>query len=354
MSDKTQMAPGLVSVVICAWNNWPDVEMTIESALHQSYQPLEVIVVDNSSTDATPEEIPRRFGDSVRYIRQPNRDTAGAYNAGFEVARGEFIQFLDGDDVLAPNKLEKQIQVFRANPALEIVYGDIGVFQTSAGAASWNVIPTRMEEDMLRVVLSSQVGICTDLGMLFHRRALEKVGPWDENLYVEDLDYLLRAAWAGCRFGHCPGGPLGFARIRPDAKTQNASAMDLGNEAVWNKALGYVTHEPYRSLLAAKLAHLRLHMALSSDPMTAQEALSKLALARATSPETIPALTYAAAWVVVILPGGRYLARLPWLRRMRRILTRLLPYRSRTTPVVKTERTARTLSEARCDRKKVR
>jgi glycosyltransferase involved in cell wall biosynthesis len=324
------MIPGLVSVVICAWNNWPDLEMTIESALHQSFQPVEVIVVDNSSTDATPAEVPSRFGRRVRYIRQLNKDTAGAYNAGFEVARGEFLQFLDGDDLLAPNKLEKQIEVFRADLGVEIVYGDIGIFQTSAGAPSWNILPTRPEEDMLKAVLCSAVGICTDVGMLFHRSALEKVGPWDEKLYVEDLDYLLRAAWAGCRFGHCQGGPMGFARVHPCSKTQNTAAMDQGNEAVLNKALDYVTREPYRSLLAANLAHLRFHMAVSSDRLPAQEALAKLALARRTSPQAISAMKYAAAWVIVAFPGGRHLTRLPRLQAIRRTLARLLRYRSQT------------------------
>src|ERR1035437_7554084 len=103
------MIPGLVSIVVCAYDNWPDLEMTIESALHQSFQPLEVIVVDNYSTDATPEEVPRRFRRGVRYIRQPNRECAGAYNVGFDAASGEFIQFVDGDDVLVPNKIEKQM-----------------------------------------------------------------------------------------------------------------------------------------------------------------------------------------------------------------------------------------------------
>src|SRR5258706_6658209 len=106
MTERSAVIPGLVSVVICTYNNWPDVEMTIESALHQSYQPIEVIVVDNSSTDATHEEVPRRFGHRVRYIRQPNKGWyASQNNLGFAVACGELIQFVDGDDVLAPNKI---------------------------------------------------------------------------------------------------------------------------------------------------------------------------------------------------------------------------------------------------------
>ena len=113
------MIVGSVSVVICAWNNWPDLEMTIASALHQSLPPLEVIVVDNSSTDETSMEVARRFGHRVRYLCQPNLGCAGAYNTGFAIASGEFIQFIAGDDILAPNKLEKQLEVFRAKPELE-------------------------------------------------------------------------------------------------------------------------------------------------------------------------------------------------------------------------------------------
>ena len=324
MGEMGQMIPGLVSVVICAWNNWPDLEMTIESALHQSYQPVEVIVVDNSSDDATPEEVPRRFGHRLRYIRQPNRDTAGAYNSGFEVARGEFVQFLDGDDVLAPNKIEKQVEVFRSDPALDIVYGDIRVFHTSAGMPTRGFPGTQQEIDILMASLSSNLGICTDLGMLFRRKALEKVGPWDESLFVEDLDYLLRAAWAECRFGYCPGGPMGFARVRPGSKTQTSKAMALGNEAVLSKALGYVTRDPYRRLVAAKLARARFEMAISGVDLTKREAIAKLALARATSNETISALKHAAAWVIVIVPGGRYLLHSRYFRPIRRLLARLI------------------------------
>src|ERR1017187_4001465 len=132
-----KMASPLVSIVICAYQNWPDLEMTIESALQQSYQPIEVIVVDNSSTDPTPREVPERFGGRVRYISQPNKQCAGACNTGFDLARGEFIQFVDGDDVLAPNKIAKQMEFFQANPELDIVYGDVRRFQTLPGAANW-------------------------------------------------------------------------------------------------------------------------------------------------------------------------------------------------------------------------
>lgn len=326
MTERSDMIPGLVSVVVCAYNNWPDLEMTIESALHQSYQPIEVIVVDNSSTDITAEEVAKRFGRSVRYIRQYNRGDSGAYNAGFDVACGEFIQFVDGDDVLAPNKIEKQLEVFRSNPELGIVYGDVRMFQTSDGPANWDDPPTREEDDMMRALLTDRIGICA-LGTLFRRSALEKVGHWDESLYVADLDYLLRAAWAGCRFGRCPVVPMGFAREHPGQMTKNNLAMARGLEAVWEKALTYVTREPYRSLTAVKLAQRRYHMAVHRNQMSRREALAKLSLARATSPEAVSVLEYAVGYATIVLPGGAVLARSGLLGPMRRALARVLPDR---------------------------
>jgi glycosyltransferase involved in cell wall biosynthesis len=272
--------------------------------------------------------VPRRFGSRLRYIRQPNRECAGAYNAGFSLARGEFIQFLPGDDVLAPNKIEKQVEVFRANPEFDIVYGDIRMFQTLAGVASWTDVPTQQESDMLSALLVPEkrgAGINV-LGALFHQRALERVGPWDENVYCEDTDYWLRAAWAGCRFGHCPGSPMAFKRMHPAQKIADISATDRGFEAVMDKALGYVMRQPYRSLIAEKLAQKRFYMAVSRQQMNAPEALAKLALARVTSPGTISALAYAAGYATIVLPGGTVLVRSRRLRAIRRPLARLLHY----------------------------
>ena len=132
--------PELVSIVVCAYNNWPDLDLAIQSALCQSHQPVEVIVVDNSSTDATAVEAPARFGTRVRYIRQPNTGDGGAYNTGLAAARGEFLQFLDGDDVLAPNKIEKQLDVFHSDPDADIVFGGVRHFQSLPGQARWTDI----------------------------------------------------------------------------------------------------------------------------------------------------------------------------------------------------------------------
>src|SRR5579871_1842538 len=233
---KAAIQPGMVSVVICAYNNWPDLELAIASSLYQSHPSVEVIVVDNSSADATESEVTRRFGTRIQYIRQPNRDCAGAYNTGLASSRGEFVQFLDGDDVLAPNKFEKQLQLFCSDPKLDVVYGDVRTFQSSPGVADW--IETRMqpETDVLARLTAPNGIWFNTLSVLFRREALNKVGPWDESLYVEDADYFLRAAWAGCRFSYCPVSPVGFRRLRSAQKMANSAAMERGLNAVWRKA----------------------------------------------------------------------------------------------------------------------
>jgi glycosyltransferase involved in cell wall biosynthesis len=318
--------PQLVSVVIVAYNAWPELEVAIESALCQSYRPLEVIVVDNDSSDATAEEIPRRFGDRVRYIRQPNLKNSGGYNSGFRAAAGNFIQFLDGDDVLAPNKIAKQMEVFRAHPEADIVYGDIRQFQALPGIPRWEDYPTRQYDDMVAAMITTNGygASLSVLGALLRRQTLERVGPWDESIHITDWDYWLRAAWAGCRFVHCPGGPMGFYRRSPGQMTEDAAAMRSGMEEIWEKALGYINREPYRQNVARCLASVRFHQAIKQERLTTSEALAKLRLARAADPGLFSPLAYPLAWALIVLPGGRSLARSRRLGKMRQGLARLL------------------------------
>ncbi|MEO5590323.1 MAG: glycosyltransferase family A protein, partial [Gemmatimonadaceae bacterium] len=143
----------LVSIAIVAHDNWPDLELAIESALCQSWPDIEVIVVDNDSIDGTEAGVLRRFEGRVRYVRQPNTLDGGGYNRGIAEARGEFIQLLDGDDFLAPNKIALQLEVFTQQPGADIVYGDTRQFQGRAGRPLWADWDTRQETDMLATLL---------------------------------------------------------------------------------------------------------------------------------------------------------------------------------------------------------
>ena len=116
--------PGLVSVVIPAYNRAHLIGETLKSVLEQTYRPIEVIVVDDGSRDGT-HEVVERFGDEVRCVRQKNAGVSAARNRGIAEATGEFIALLDSDDVWLPWKLEAQVAILHAYPDVGMVWTDM-------------------------------------------------------------------------------------------------------------------------------------------------------------------------------------------------------------------------------------
>mgnify|MGYP002737498535 CR=1 FL=1 len=104
------MSEPLVSVIIPTFNRAATLKRTIDSALAQSYRPLEVIVVDDGSTDGT-EAVIRSYGDRIHGIIQPNGGPSAARNTGAEAATGEWLAFLDSDDVWKPEKIARQVNL---------------------------------------------------------------------------------------------------------------------------------------------------------------------------------------------------------------------------------------------------
>ena len=273
--------------------------------------------------------MPARFGTRVRYIRQPNTGDGGAYNTGLAAAQGVFLQVLDGDDVLAPNKIEKQLDVFRSDPDADIVFGGVRHFQSLPGAVHCTDVERDEEDVGIEPFLRSD-GYCVGsaLGVLFRRRALDRVGRWDETLYRCDADYFLRASVAGCRFRYSPGGPMSFKRVRPGQMGLDTTAMLEGSEAVWVKALGYFAEPAHLERVRFNLARARFLRAFRGDRISRRRAIALCSEARRTSPPAVPVRAYAAGIALILLPGRRYLATSPSLGTLRRTLTRLLGYRA--------------------------
>ena len=113
-----------VSVVIPVRNGEHFLAEAIESTLGQSRPPLEVIVVDDGSSDST-SEVAQAFGSRVRYIPQPPLGVAAALNCGVDLARGDLLAFLDADDVWRNDKLELQLDAFRSRVELDAVFGHL-------------------------------------------------------------------------------------------------------------------------------------------------------------------------------------------------------------------------------------
>jgi len=315
----------LVSVVIVAHNDWPDLELAIESALCQSWRNIEVVLVDNDSTDDTEAEVRRSYIDRVRYVKQANKLDGGGYNRGAAESRGDYVQFLDGDDFLAPNKIARQMAVFLERPDADIVYGDARQFQSQAGRPDWSDWETTAHDDMLATLIDpagSGAGLVSHSAM-FRRTALEKVGPWDESLVGADMDFWLRAAWAGCVFVYCPGSWC-FHRRRPFQMSSQARTMLHRTSTTLDKALGYIDREPYRAGVASRLAGVKYGIAVTDLQLDRSAALAELRESRRLDPKRISALPYALGYAAIVVPGARRLIKALPLTAARRRVARTL------------------------------
>lgn len=123
MSEPTPQPSPLVSVVVATYNMGHYLPHAVRSALAQTYRNIEVIVVDDGSTDDTATVVQPLLADPrVRYVPKPNGGQASAKNRGIQEARGEFVAFLDSDDAWEPEKLALQIPLFLASPRVGVVY----------------------------------------------------------------------------------------------------------------------------------------------------------------------------------------------------------------------------------------
>ena len=117
----------LVSVIIPVYNGERYLAEAVDSALRQRYRRFEIIVIDDGSTDATPEVV-RGYGEQVSGLVQPNQGTAAARNRGVESARGELYAFLDADDVWLEHKLAAQVIALSSESAPDVVFGHVEQF----------------------------------------------------------------------------------------------------------------------------------------------------------------------------------------------------------------------------------
>ena len=109
-----------VSIIIPTYNQSQYLEEAVESVLNQTYKNIEIIIVDDGSTDNTPEVI-KSFDNKIIYIQQKNKGASGARNTGIKKANGQYIAFLDSDDLWLKNKLEKQIKFIQNNPEIGLL-----------------------------------------------------------------------------------------------------------------------------------------------------------------------------------------------------------------------------------------
>jgi len=186
-----------VSVIIPTYNGSRYICQTIESVLRQTYRDREIIVVDDGSTDHTA-KILKPYSDRIRYHHQDNQGVAAARNFGLKVARGKWINFLDHDDLLLPQKLALQVAVFEQQPTVGIVHsGWRRVNQWGeplTDVEPWHDSPQLDLHEWLQrmpVLFSA---------MLFDRKWLDRVGELDTSYKQAcDVDLVQRLALMECK-----------------------------------------------------------------------------------------------------------------------------------------------------------
>lgn len=184
--DKNNQKSPLVSVIVAAYNAEKYLEAAIESIYRQTYSQIEIVVIDDGSTDKT-QKIIQRYTKSLYYFFQENRGQPAAQNYGISQARGTYITFLDSDDIYLPNKIASQVAILENNRDIDCVFGYMQNFVSEDIACEQR----EGKEEVPGYVAS---------GGLFRRKCFELVGNFDESLRLGIfIDWYMRAEEMGIK-----------------------------------------------------------------------------------------------------------------------------------------------------------
>lgn len=263
--------PALVSVVIPAYNCANYIAETLESVIQQEYPNLEVLVVDDGSTDHTKEVVANVKSNRVKYVYQQNSGgPSGPRNTGIQHAQGKYVAFLDSDDIMLPGKIQRAVDLLDREPHLGLVFADFVKFDEVNGLHAGAFLDTYeyFRKTPKRTVGESQYVIQAEAaydalivenyigtsGVVVPRAVLAGVGPFDIRLRgPEDYDLWLRIAYAY---------DIGFIdmighryRVRPDGITGLGDAKLVPHSIqVMQKQLNHPLPSSTRRNVRKKLA----------------------------------------------------------------------------------------------------
>lgn len=216
-----------VSVIIPSFNRSGLVLDAIQSVADQKYKPLEILVIDDGSTDDTREKLaPLAETGVIRFVHQQNGGRSAARNKGISLATGDFIAFLDSDDLFEPGKLARQIDFFAEHPEVGLVHGGYVKFDESGKDLGYRDTSWFSGWIYPRMLLVWYTLMATPTVMV-RRSVLEAVGGFDESLFIaEDLDLWRRIA-RKYPFGYIYRS---LARIRIHADNISKDALSATRE----------------------------------------------------------------------------------------------------------------------------
>lgn len=232
----------MISVIIPCYNAERTLAATIASALDQDVQ-KEVIVVNDGSTDGSAEII-GEFGDRVRSLSIPNGGVSSAREIGTKLARGEYVQYLDSDDLLAPATLHARLEAFATRDA-DVVHTDWQKLERGPNGAY--VLADIIRPELAAIARDIEAATATSAfwappaALLYRREIVERIGGWSAGLpVIQDARYLFEAARHKARFAYIPGVGA-YYRVSSDSLSRRNHAQFIADcarnaaeiEAMW-------------------------------------------------------------------------------------------------------------------------
>ncbi|HEY6340655.1 MAG TPA: glycosyltransferase family A protein [Bryobacteraceae bacterium] len=220
-----------VSVIMPSYNTADLIAGSLDSILQQTFSDFEIIVVNDGSPDTTElEKVLASYMTRIVYIKQENKRASGARNTAIGKARGEFLAFLDSDDIWLPDHLLSQMQLFEQNPALDLVYCNcLSVGDPTRPHDFMSRCPSHGAATFLALVMERcQIPVST---VVARKSALVRAGLFDENLArCDDYDMWLRAAFHGAKIGYTQKVQTRQSGGRPGSLAESRAKMA---EAYW-------------------------------------------------------------------------------------------------------------------------
>ncbi len=244
-----------VSVIIPCFNAAPWVREALESVGSQGVPDVEIIVVDDGSTDSTARIVEEEF-PSVRLIKTENQGPSRTRNLGTRMSSGKFVQYLDADDLLAPGKLRVQCEALERSGA-DVAYGDWEgwVKQPDGRFLASRVVKRQIEGDP-EIALFTDFW-CPPAAYLFRRGIVEQVGGWNETLpIIQDARFALDCAFHNAVFRYCSGVMAYYRRHSKESVSQRDPVGFVRDclrnaeqvEAIW-RSRGGITEPRKRALI---------------------------------------------------------------------------------------------------------
>jgi glycosyltransferase involved in cell wall biosynthesis len=215
----------LVSIVVPTYNHGRYLAEALESILAQDYARLEIIVIDDGSTDDTVAVL-RRFDGRITRESQPNQGQSAALNRGWALSRGAVLSYLSADDVLRPGAVRAAVAVMQAHDDAAFVYGDFEIVDAESRVVRTVRTVERSVPDMVARLMP-----VSGPGAFFRRTAFERAGRWDSRFRQNpDVDFLLRLSLTG-PFVHTPHVMAAY-RLHAGSQTSQVPSRARAEEPI--------------------------------------------------------------------------------------------------------------------------